>query len=115
MARLGDILTEIGGSSPSQRRHAEELKAHYPDTPIGEIFTNHAGVGAQDVARAVALQNNVPAVWFNQTPPDETLFSEADIEHYIAYDAIPWRFEGKHIIMATSRPCPALKQWAQKH
>jgi cellulose synthase/poly-beta-1,6-N-acetylglucosamine synthase-like glycosyltransferase len=114
MRRLGDILTRRGSSNAAQLEQAATLQKTYPDTPIGELLRNYAGVGTKDIAAALAEQRDTPPIWLDRTPPDDALFHLSDIPHYIAFDAVPWRMHGNHLIMVSAAPCPALKRWAQE-
>jgi len=114
MKKLGDILTDNALASSAHITQALHTQSRIGGL-LGDLLLCHHGIAPRALAQVVALQHNLPLVWLNQSPPDSSLFKQADLAHYQQWHMVPWRMENGVLQLATSHPSDALVAWARGH
>jgi cellulose synthase/poly-beta-1,6-N-acetylglucosamine synthase-like glycosyltransferase len=105
MARLGDILVASGAIS----RHVLEHHLRTPHIRIGSILRAKSLVTSRSLAKALALQQELPFMHISASDVAPDMFIPRNLGHYVRHQYFPLRrLANGHLQIATPDPSPAL-------
>ena len=106
MARLGDILVASGAIS----RQTLEQHLLIPHTRIGSSLRAQSLVPSRPLAKALALQHQLPFMHLSATNIAPNMFLSRHLGHYVRHQYLPLqRLANGHLLVVTPDPSPALK------
>lgn len=100
---IGDALVQEGLMSPARLAEALALQAAW-GTRLGDIVLAKGWVRSCDFYRTLSVQFDLPYVDLLKSPPEEILFSLADIDHYTQTLYLPWKEERGELWIAVADP-----------
>lgn len=106
---LGEILFERGLITETQLAHALTLQQR-SGSRLGDILIGQGVLDYYTLYNAIADYYGLPFVDLLKDPPDAQLLHQADADHYLRLQAIPWR-GGDKIRIAICDPSPATAEW----
>lgn len=109
--RIGDYLVKHGAVS----RHALEAIAHRAQGRLGDFLRAHGLVNGQELAKAIAAQQQLDTVNLHAHAPDASLFCPRDLPHYLTQHYVPYARDENGLILATAHPSEALHAFACAH
>jgi len=102
-ARLGAILLDRGAVSADDLARALAIQQK-TGARLGEVLTAHGLADEAAVASALARQWGLSHADLDADPPDPGLADTGDLETFLKYHIVPWRRVGKLTAYATSAP-----------
>ncbi|WP_223421719.1 glycosyltransferase [Tateyamaria pelophila] len=100
---VGRQLVEAGLISTSTLLNALELQ-RYIDAPLGEILVAEGHVSRSDVLSALAIQHDTDRIDLERDPPAPAMAAALPAALCQAFGAVPWRWLGGTLLVATTRP-----------
>jgi len=100
---IGDALVREGLLTPLRLAEALTLQSAW-GTRLGDIVLAKGWVRACDFYRTLSVQFDLPYVDLLKLPPEERLFSLADIDHYTQTLYLPWKKERGELWIAVADP-----------
>lgn len=102
-APVGRQLVEAGLISSATLLNALELQ-RYIDAPLGEILVAEGHVSRSDVLSALAIQYDTDRIDLARDPPAPAMAAALSAALCQAFGAVPWRWLGSTLLVATTRP-----------
>jgi type IV pilus assembly protein PilB len=100
---LGSLLINRGLLTVEQVKRAFE-EQQLTGKRLGEIVVGHGWVTAQDLAKALAVQNGLEYVDLSETELDAEVATLLPKELAFRYEALPVRFVGNDLLVAVADP-----------
>ncbi len=105
MLRLGDILVAEGVIPRSELEHFAGLTTGL----LGEALRAHGKASGRSIARALARQQQLAYVSFDEACPERVLFQPHALPEYIRHRYVPYRLRGHTLTIATTHPTEKLR------
>jgi cellulose synthase/poly-beta-1,6-N-acetylglucosamine synthase-like glycosyltransferase len=118
IGRIGEQLMDAGAIKEPDLRHALRLQARI-DAPLGDIMVSEGLATKETVLAALARQWHAKQVDLDLLPPEPAMAFALPAAICLRHQAVPWKREGRRLLVATSRPaefkrlCASLGQRGQ--
>jgi len=109
--QIGDALVEKNLVSRQDIDAALQLQDQCGEK-IGRILLSEGKINSYNFHRELADTLGMRFVDLEDEPCDPVLLEDDERQNYLSLYVVPWKKEGKNIILATSEISPKLKIWA---
>ena len=110
---VGRLLVDDGSITEQDLSEALALQEE-SGSKIGEVLIGEGKLKSYDFYKILAKHLNLQFVDLEKEPSDSILLEEGDRHNYVKMNAVPWKKEGKEIIIATTNITDDLKAWAEE-
>ncbi len=110
---LGQVLVEKGFVEPAVVDTALDMQKR-SGSRLGTVLVGEGKINFHHLHTALADQQHLPFVDLQETPCDPALLEAVDRERYGQLVALPWKKEGKTIIVAVSDMSTDVLAWAKQ-
>ncbi|MEO1777496.1 MAG: glycosyltransferase [Pseudomonadota bacterium] len=100
---VGRQLVDVGVIDQGALLKALNLQ-HYIDAPLGEILVATGDAAPSDVLTALSVQYGADQVDLSIDPPTAAMAAALPATLCQRYGAVPWRWFGRTLLVATDRP-----------
>ncbi len=111
--RIGERLVKECAIQPADLEAALRQQKRC-GSPLGKVLVGQGKLSAYRFHRTLAVHLGLPFADMRKEPCDPKLFRPEHLPDYLALQAMPWKREGRTILLATPEITPALTRWAQR-
>ncbi len=104
MKPLGQLLKEIGLITEEHIQIALQLQQLYKNKLLGEILVELDFVTSDEIAKAVAIQNNLEYIDLDNIVPDKNALLEIPKDFALSVPLLPIKIENNNIYIAIENP-----------
>ncbi len=111
--RIGEALVHDKLIVQSELEDALSVQQQW-GSKLGEVLIAQGRLNYLQFYQSLAAQYGVDFADLLHEPCDELLLEASEREFYLKHQVIPWKREGKTIVLATSHITPDIEKWAQE-